>query len=67
MAAALNIVGSLVSTKVAATVASCIIATPQGTHGLVIVFAGLVGAIMWNVGTWWFGLPSSSTHALIAP
>lgn len=65
LAAGLNVVGALVSTKVATTVASGIIATPAGTHGLVVVFAGLVGAIVWNLVTWWFGLPSSSTHALI--
>ena len=65
MAAAFNVVGALVSTKVAATVGSGIIATPAGTHGLVIVFAALIGAIAWNLVTWWFGLPSSSTHALI--
>jgi PiT family inorganic phosphate transporter len=65
MAAGLNVVGALVSTKVAATVGSGIIGTPAGSHGLVIVFAGLIGAISWNLLTWWFGLPSSSTHALI--
>jgi PiT family inorganic phosphate transporter len=65
MAALLNVVGALVSTKVAATVGSGIIGTPSGSHGLVIVFAGLVGAIAWNLLTWWLGLPSSSTHALI--
>jgi PiT family inorganic phosphate transporter len=65
MAAGLNVVGALVSTKVAATVGSGIIATPTGTHGLVVVFAALIGAISWNLITWWFGLPSSSTHALI--
>jgi PiT family inorganic phosphate transporter len=65
MAAALNVVGALVSTKVAATVGEGIIATSGGSHGLVIVFAGLLGAIIWNLLTWWLGLPSSSTHALI--
>jgi PiT family inorganic phosphate transporter len=65
MAAALNVVGALISTKVAVTVGSGIIATPTGTHGLVVVFAALIGAIAWNLSTWWFGLPSSSTHALI--
>lgn len=65
MAAVLNVVGALVSTKVATTVGSGIIATPTGTHGLVVVFAALIGAIGWNLVTWWFGLPSSSTHALI--
>ena len=38
---------------------------PAGSHGLVIVMAGLVGAITWNLITWYFGLPSSSSHALI--
>ncbi|MGH9016336.1 MAG: inorganic phosphate transporter [Acidimicrobiales bacterium] len=65
MAAVLNVIGALISTRVAATVGSGIIATPTGSHGLVIVFAALVGAIAWNLITWWFGLPSSSTHALI--
>ena len=65
MAAILNVIGALVSTKVAATVGEGIIATPSGTRGLTIVFAALIGAIAWNLLTWWFGLPSSSTHALI--
>ncbi|HVA10421.1 MAG TPA: inorganic phosphate transporter [Acidimicrobiales bacterium] len=65
MAAGLNVVGALVSTKVAATVGSGIIAAPTGTLGLVVVFSALVGGIAWNLLTWWFGLPSSSTHALI--
>ncbi len=65
MAAVLNAVGALVSTRVAATVGAGIIATPKGHSGLVIVFAALVGAIAWNLATWRLGLPSSSTHALI--
>jgi PiT family inorganic phosphate transporter len=65
MAAGLNVIGALVSTKVAATVGSGIITTPTGNSGLVLVFSALVGAIAWNLLTWWFGLPSSSTHALI--
>jgi phosphate/sulfate permease len=65
MAAGLNVIGALVSTKVAATVGKGIISTPTGTHGLVIVFSALIGGITWNLLTWWFGLPSSSTHALI--
>src|ERR1700689_4100751 len=63
LAAGLNVVGALISTKVAATVGSGIINTPQGTQGLVIVFAALVGGITWNLLTWRLGLPSSSTHA----
>jgi PiT family inorganic phosphate transporter len=65
MAAAMNVVGALVSTKVAATVGQGIITTPSGSHGLAIIFAALLGAICWNLITWWLGLPSSSTHALI--
>jgi PiT family inorganic phosphate transporter len=65
MSAVMNVVGALVSTKVAATVGSGIIDTPVGRHGLLIVLAGLIGATVWNLSTWWLGLPSSSSHALI--
>lgn len=65
MAAVLNVVGALISTKVAKTVGGGIITTPHGNSGLVVVFAALVGAIAWNLFTWRLGLPSSSTHALI--
>lgn len=65
MAAAMNFVGAHLGTQVAQTVGKGIITTPMGNHGLVIVAAGLVGAISWNLITWYFGLPSSSSHALI--
>jgi PiT family inorganic phosphate transporter len=65
MAAVFNVVGALISTAVAKTVGSGIIAAPNGHSGLVIVLAALVGAIVWNLGTWYLGLPSSSSHALI--
>jgi PiT family inorganic phosphate transporter len=66
MAAVMNVVGALISTKVAATVGKGIIDVPTtGTQGLVVILAALVGAIVWNLGTWYFGLPSSSSHALI--
>ncbi len=65
MSAVLNLVGALFSQKVAATVGTGIIAVPSTSHGLVVVFAALVGAITWNLITWYFGLPSSSSHALI--
>ena len=65
MAAVMNVVGALISTKVAKTIGGGIIDAPSGKGGLVIVLAGLVGAITWNLVTWWFGLPSSSSHALI--
>ncbi len=65
MAAAANLFGAFAGTKVAATVGKGIITAPQGTSGLVICAGALIGAIAWNLLTWWFGLPSSSSHALI--
>ena len=62
-AAALNFVGAFISLEVAATIAKGIV-TP-GAVTETIVFAGLIGAITWNLITWYFGLPSSSSHALI--
>jgi PiT family inorganic phosphate transporter len=62
-AAILNFVGAFISLEVAATVAKGIV--NPGSITPTIVFAGLIGAIMWNLATWWFGLPSSSSHALI--
>jgi PiT family inorganic phosphate transporter len=64
MAAVMNFVGALLGQEVAQTVSE-VIATPSGNTGLVIVLAGLLGAIAWNLVTWYFGLPSSSSHALI--
>ncbi len=64
MAAVMNFVGAFLGQKVAGTVADTI-APPSGSHGLTIVMAGLLGAIAWNLITWYFGLPSSSSHALI--
>jgi PiT family inorganic phosphate transporter len=62
-AAVLNFAGAFISLEVAATVAKGIVQadliTPQ------IIFGGLIGAISWNLITWYFGLPSSSSHALI--
>ncbi|HEV3229100.1 MAG TPA: anion permease [Solirubrobacteraceae bacterium] len=63
MAAILNFVGAFVSLKVAATVAQGIVNNNSVT--MTVVFAALIGAIAWNVATWYFGLPSSSSHALI--
>ena len=64
LAAVMNFVGALLGQKVAHTVSDTI-APPSGNHGLIIVLAGLLGAIAWNLITWYFGLPSSSSHALI--
>jgi PiT family inorganic phosphate transporter len=65
MAAVFNLLGSFLGAKVAKTVGSGIIELPDGKSSLVVVFAALVGAISWNLLTWYFGLPSSSSHALI--
>ncbi|GIG37264.1 inorganic phosphate transporter [Cellulomonas pakistanensis] len=67
MAAVMNFTGALLGTEVAETIATSIVdlgdASPH--QALVVVLCALVGAIVWNLITWWFGLPSSSTHALI--
>ena len=63
LSAVLNIVGAFLSLSVAATIASGIV---EQTHvTLQVVFAGLVGGIVWNVVTWYLGIPSSSSYALI--
>jgi len=64
LAAVMNFTGALLGQEVASTV-SDVITPPDGTQGLVVVIAGLVGAITWNLITWYFGLPSSSSQALI--
>jgi len=63
LSAVLNLVGAFLSIKVAATIAGGIVDSTVIT--LPIVFAALLGAIAWNIATWSFGLPSSSSHALI--
>ena len=63
MAAILNFVGALVSTSVAKTVGEGLVDTDLVT--LQVVFAALIGAVFWNFATWYFGMPSSSSHALI--
>ena len=65
-ASILNFAGAFISLEVAATVAKDVIDVQAGnTAFLLVVFGGLVGAIAWNLITWYFGLPSSSSHALI--
>ncbi len=74
MSAVMNLIGALLGTEVAKTIGSGIIDinsfalsenySVQRT-GLIIVLAALVGAVAWNYTTWWLGLPSSSSHALI--
>src|SRR3984957_8882716 len=62
-ASLLNFAGAFISLKVADTVGKGFVDTHAVTT--TVVFAGLVGAITWNIITWYFGLPSSSSHALI--
>jgi inorganic phosphate transporter, PiT family len=62
-ASALNFAGAFLSIAVAATIAQDVVASDAITT--TVVFAGLIGAISWNLVTWYFGLPSSSSHALI--
>jgi len=62
-AALLNFAGAFISISVAATVANDVV--NAGAITPTVVFAGLIGAIAWNLITWYFGLPSSSSHALI--
>ena len=63
VAAALNFAGAFISLSVAATIGKGIIEIGAATGP--VIFAGLIGAIAWNLVTWYFGLPSSSSHALI--
>jgi PiT family inorganic phosphate transporter len=63
IASLLNFVGAFISLKVAATIGKGFVETHAVTT--TVVFAGLIGAIAWNLATWYYGLPSSSSHALI--
>jgi inorganic phosphate transporter, PiT family len=65
-AAILNFAGAFISLEVAATVAKDVVEVKPGDpQFLIVVFGGLIGAIAWNLITWYFALPSSSSHALI--
>jgi PiT family inorganic phosphate transporter len=65
MAAVMNLVGAFLGTGVAETIGSGIVELPETEASLVVLLAALLGAITWNLITWWLGLPSSSSHALI--
>lgn len=65
LAAAGNLAGAFISEGVAKTVGKGVIDVQTSNAGLVVVMAALLGAIAWNLLTWWKGLPSSSSHALI--
>ncbi|MFF8771828.1 anion permease [Kitasatospora sp. NPDC015120] len=63
VSAVLNLVGAFLSTAVAATIANGLVSSGEVT--LTVVCAGLTGSILWNLATWYLGIPSSSSHALI--
>lgn len=63
MAAVLNFAGAMVSTKVAATIGKGIVDKDNVTQ--MVVLAGILGAIIWDLITWYYGLPTSSSHAII--
>jgi PiT family inorganic phosphate transporter len=67
LSACLNFAGAFISISVAATIAKGIVnpAVLAGSEGLLLVLAALIGAMMWNLITWYFTIPSSSSHALI--
>lgn len=62
LAAVMNLVGAMVSEKVALTISSGLVNIVLEQH---VILGALIGAIVWNLFTWWKGIPSSSSHALI--
>src|SRR3954467_6279008 len=66
LAALFNVVGALLTgSGVAATIGKGIVTNPDVDITQTVVMAALLGAILWNLLTWYFGIPSSSSHALI--
>lgn len=65
LAASMNFIGALMFTGVAKTIGGSVADPTKLDNGINIVIATLIAAIAWNLITWWFGLPSSSSHALI--
>ncbi len=65
LAAATNLVGALMGTAVAKTISSGLIDTSLVTVTPIVLICALLGAVIWNLITWWWGLPSSSSHALV--
>jgi len=63
LAASLNFAGAMVSTKVATTIGKGIVNPTEITQ--MVVLAGIAGAIIWDIVTWYYGLPSSSSHAIV--
>lgn len=65
LAACMNFLGAIMFTGVAKTIGGSVADPAQLDNGLEILIATLLSAIIWNLVTWWFGIPSSSSHALI--
>src|SRR5688572_2695003 len=65
LAAGMNLIGALLGTAVAKTISSGLIDANVVAISSQLIICALSGGIIWNLITWWFGLPSSSSHALI--
>ncbi len=65
LASVMNLLGALMFTGVAKTIGGSITDPFKLEHGLTVVIATLIAAIVWNLITWWLGIPSSSSHAII--
>ncbi|MGG3284132.1 inorganic phosphate transporter [Paenibacillus solani] len=65
LAASMNFIGAMLFTGVAKTIGGSVADPTTLDNGIEVVIATLLAAIIWNLVTWWFGLPSSSSHALI--
>jgi PiT family inorganic phosphate transporter len=65
LASMFNFIGAALSAALALQVSRTWVQLPSGLNGLTILMAGLISAVLWGVYTWWRGIPSSSTHALV--
>jgi PiT family inorganic phosphate transporter len=65
LAGLFNFIGAALSATLALAVSRSWVSLPQGSSGLAILMAGLLSAVAWGIYTWWRGIPSSSTHALV--
>src|SRR5690606_18010262 len=65
LASTLNFVGALTFTGVAKSIGGKVADPATLENGMIIIVATLIAAIAWNLITWWYGIPSSSSHALI--
>ena len=65
LAACMNLIGAMIGTAVAKTISSGLVDAKIVALGSDVIICALCGAIVWNLATWWLGLPSSSSHALI--